>query len=112
MPDYCIDHESTHNYPDLGLMYGYQRMPIRFAPGQAPYSGFVTTNVSADRDPIPAQLGDLAAGWLSQALDCKASAVEVIDAHSGITGRAHVRLFTAGADLDAVGLLEERLGLR
>jgi hypothetical protein len=36
MPDYCIDHESTHNYPDVGLMYGYQRMPIRFTPGQAP----------------------------------------------------------------------------
>jgi hypothetical protein len=35
MPDYCIDPESTHNYPDLGLMYGYQRMPIRFTQGQA-----------------------------------------------------------------------------
>jgi hypothetical protein len=32
MPDYCIDHKSTHNYPDPGLRYGYQHMPIRFTP--------------------------------------------------------------------------------
>jgi len=57
----------------------------------------VTTNVSADRVPIPAQLSDLTAGWFSRALDCHVSAVEVIDAHSGTTGRARVRLATGGA---------------
>jgi hypothetical protein len=85
----------------------------------------VTTNVSADRVPIPAQLGDLTAGWFSQALDCKVSAVEVIDAHSGTTAAmgskwqpieiarpAMIRATESVEDLDAVGLLEERFGLR
>ena len=56
----------------------------------------MTTNVSADRVPIPARLSELTAEWFSQALDCHVSAVEVIDAHSGTTGRARVRL-TAGS---------------
>ena len=57
----------------------------------------MTTNVSADSVPIPAQLSDLTAGWFSQALDCEVRAVEVIDAHSGTTGRARVRLTAGGA---------------
>jgi Ecdysteroid kinase-like family len=57
----------------------------------------VTTNVPTDGVPIPAQLSDLTAGWFSQALDCQVSAVEVIDAHSGTTGRARVRLTAGGA---------------
>ena len=35
----------------------------------------MTTNVSADSVPIPAQLSDLTAGWFSQALGCQVSAV-------------------------------------
>jgi hypothetical protein len=82
----------------------------------------VTTNVSADRVPIPARLGDLTAGWFGQAL---VSAVEVIDAHSGTTAAmgskwqpieiarpAMIRATESVEDLDAVGLLEERFGLR
>ena len=57
----------------------------------------MTTKVSADSVPIPAELSDLTAGWFSQALDCDVSAVEVIDAHSGTTGRARVRLTAEGA---------------
>ena len=57
----------------------------------------MTTKVSADSVPIPAELSDLTAGWFSQALDCDVSAVEVIDAHSGTTGRARVRLTAGGA---------------
>ena len=56
----------------------------------------MTTNVSADSVPIPAQLSDLTAGWFSQVLGCQVSAVEVIDAHSGTTGRARVRLSAGG----------------
>jgi aminoglycoside phosphotransferase (APT) family kinase protein len=58
----------------------------------------VTTKVSADGIAIPAQVSELTATWFSQALDCPVSAVEVIDAHSGTTGRARVRL-TSGGEL-------------
>ncbi len=56
----------------------------------------MTTNVSADSVPIPSEVGELTAGWFSRVLDCDVSAVDVIDAHSGTTGRARVRL-TAGS---------------
>jgi len=51
------------------------------------YSERVTTNVSADGVPIPAEVSELTAEWFSQALDCHVSEVEVLDAHSGTTGR-------------------------
>jgi cytochrome P450 len=34
MPDYKIDRERTHTYPDVGLMFGFQEMPATFTPGQ------------------------------------------------------------------------------
>jgi aminoglycoside phosphotransferase (APT) family kinase protein len=66
------------------------------------YSGLVTSNVSADKVPIPAQVSELTAGWFGQTLDCHVSAVEIIDAHSGTTGRARVRLTTGGAVPDTL----------
>lgn len=41
---------------------------------------------------IPASVDDVTPAWLSEALDADVSAVEVLDAHSGTTGRAKVRL--------------------
>ena len=61
------------------------------------YSERVTTNVSADGVPIPAEVSELTAEWFSQALDCHVSEVEVLDAHSGTTGRARVRLASRDA---------------
>jgi hypothetical protein len=51
----------------------------------------MTTQVSAGGIAIPAQVSELTAAWFSQALDRDVSAVEVIDAHSGTTGRAQTR---------------------
>jgi hypothetical protein len=42
--------------------------------------------------PIPAEVSELTAEWFSQVLHADVEAVEVIDAHSGTTGRALVRL--------------------
>ena len=47
--------------------------------------------------PIPASVDDLTPAWLSEVLDADVSAVEVIDAHSGTTGRAKVRVKAEGA---------------
>jgi hypothetical protein len=58
----------------------------------------MTTKVSVDGIAIPAEVSELTAAWFSQALDRDVSAVEVIDAHSGTTGRARVRL-TSGGEL-------------
>ncbi len=41
---------------------------------------------------IPASVDDLTPSWFSEALGEKVTAVEVLDAHSGTTGRARVRL--------------------
>lgn len=41
---------------------------------------------------IPADVGDLTASWFSRALGESVAAVDVLDAHSGTTGRARVRL--------------------
>lgn len=41
---------------------------------------------------IPADVGDLTPAWFSAALGEPVSAVEVLDAHSGTTGRARVRV--------------------
>jgi hypothetical protein len=41
---------------------------------------------------IPAGIDDLTPSWFSQALGESVTAVEVLDAHSGTTGRARVRL--------------------
>lgn len=57
----------------------------------------MTTKASADNSPIPAQVDELTAEWFSQALDCHVDAVEIVDAHSGTTGRARVRLTSGGA---------------
>jgi len=46
---------------------------------------------------IPASVDELTPAWLSSALDADVSSLEVIDAHSGTTGRAKVRV---GADGD------------
>lgn len=34
LPDYKIDRERTHTYPDVGMMFGYQEMPATFTPGK------------------------------------------------------------------------------
>ena len=47
---------------------------------------------------IPSTVEDLTPAWFSQVLDVPVSAVDVLDAHSGTTGRARVRLCTS-ADL-------------
>ena len=52
--------------------------------------------------PIPAQVSELTAEWFSQVLDTRVSAVDVIDAHSGTTGRAVVRLTGDGAVPDTL----------
>jgi thiamine kinase-like enzyme len=41
---------------------------------------------------IPGEVADLTPSWFSQALGESVTAVEVLDAHSGTTGRARVRL--------------------
>jgi aminoglycoside phosphotransferase (APT) family kinase protein len=97
MPDYCIDPESTPTTPTSASCTATNACRSGSPKGRRLYSGLVTTNVSGDRVPIPDQLSDLTAGWFSQVLDCHVSAVEVIDAHSGTTGRARVRLTTGGA---------------
>lgn len=48
---------------------------------------------------IPRSVDDITAVWLSEALDSDVDAVEVVDAHSGTTGRVKVRI-TTGADTD------------
>lgn len=47
---------------------------------------------------IPSSVEELTPTWLSEVLDAEIGAVEVVDAHSGTTGRAKLRLRT-GADL-------------
>jgi cytochrome P450 len=34
IPDYKIDRERTHTYPDVGMMFGFQEMPATFTPGE------------------------------------------------------------------------------
>jgi hypothetical protein len=46
---------------------------------------------------IPTDVEGLTAAWFSEVLDAPVAAVEVIDAHSGTTGRARVRLTSGGA---------------
>ncbi len=52
--------------------------------------------------PIPAEVSELTAEWFSQILNTDVEAVDVIDAHSGTTGRALVRLTARGAVPDAL----------
>jgi aminoglycoside phosphotransferase (APT) family kinase protein len=52
--------------------------------------------------PIPAEINELTAGWFSQILDTDVEAVDVIDAHSGTTGRALVRLAAGRAIPDTL----------
>ncbi len=52
----------------------------------------MTTNASENTLPIPAEVSELTAEWFSQVLGSDVSAVDVLDAHSGTTGRALVRL--------------------
>lgn len=93
----------------------------------------MTTSAARAGPPIPARVSELTAEWFSQVLRTDVRAVDVVDAHSGTTGRARVRLSAPSEvpdaeqpieiaraamirtteaidDLDAVGLLEERLG--
>lgn len=44
--------------------------------------------------PIPSTVDDVTPGWLSAVLDADVAAVELVDAHSGTTGRAKVRITT------------------
>jgi aminoglycoside phosphotransferase (APT) family kinase protein len=44
---------------------------------------------------IPSEVADLTPAWFSTVLPAPVTAVEVVDAHSGTTGRARVRLTTA-----------------
>jgi hypothetical protein len=52
--------------------------------------------MSTDALNIPAGVDDLTPSWFSQALGKSVTAVEVLDAHSGTTGRARVRLQSDG----------------
>jgi hypothetical protein len=47
--------------------------------------------------PIPAAVDEVTPAWLSDVLDTEVTAVEVVDAHSGTTGRAKIRIESAGA---------------
>ena len=47
---------------------------------------------------IPASVDEVTPAWLSEVLDADVAAVEVVDAHSGTTGRAKIRM-TGGGDL-------------
>ena len=48
--------------------------------------------------PIPSTVDEVTPAWLSEVLDADVAAVETLDAHSGTTGRAKVRIQTE-ADL-------------
>ncbi len=52
--------------------------------------------------PIPAEVTELTAEWFSQILDTDVTAVDVIEAHTGTTGRALVRLTARGAVPDTL----------
>jgi hypothetical protein len=58
----------------------------------------VTTSAPGETLPIPAQVSELTAEWFSEVLQTDVGAVDVVDAHSGTTGRARVRL-NAGGDV-------------
>jgi hypothetical protein len=58
----------------------------------------VTTSAPGDTVEIPATVDELTAEWFSRVLHAEVTAVDVIDAHSGTTGRARVRL-RAGSEL-------------
>jgi aminoglycoside phosphotransferase (APT) family kinase protein len=46
---------------------------------------------------IPGSVEEVTAGWLGEVLGADVTAVEVLDAHSGTTGRAKVRITSGGA---------------
>lgn len=46
---------------------------------------------------IPASVDEITAGWLGEALDADVVAVEVVDAHSGTTGRAKIQVDSGGS---------------
>lgn len=46
---------------------------------------------------IPATLDGVGPEWFGAVLDAQVAAVEVIDAHSGTTGRARIRVDSGGA---------------
>jgi Phosphotransferase enzyme family len=60
------------------------------------------TDPRGDTLPIPAEVTELTPEWFSQILGTTVTAVEVIDAHSGTTGRALVRLTAKGAVPDTL----------
>ena len=62
----------------------------------------MTTNAAESTLPIPAEVSELTAEWFSQVLDSDVTAVDVIEAHSGTTGRARVRLTARGAVPDTL----------
>jgi hypothetical protein len=49
---------------------------------------------------IPVEVAEITPAWLSDVLDTEVSAVEVLDAHSGTTGRARIGLTYANNDGD------------
>jgi aminoglycoside phosphotransferase (APT) family kinase protein len=58
----------------------------------------VTTSAPGETLPIPAQVTELTAEWFSKVLQTDVDAVDVVEAHSGTTGRARVRL-SAGSEV-------------
>ena len=46
---------------------------------------------------IPVDVDELTPAWFSEVLDADVKSVEVIDSHSGTTGRAKVRIESNGA---------------
>jgi aminoglycoside phosphotransferase (APT) family kinase protein len=51
---------------------------------------------------IPSSVDELTPAWFSEVLDADIAAVDVLDAHSGTTGRAKVRLDSGGAVPDTL----------
>jgi aminoglycoside phosphotransferase (APT) family kinase protein len=62
----------------------------------------VTTRQPGDSLPIPAEVTELTPEWFSLVLGTTVTAVDVMDAHSGTTGRALVRLRAKGAVPDTL----------
>jgi aminoglycoside phosphotransferase (APT) family kinase protein len=52
--------------------------------------------------PIPVDVADVTPAWLSQVLDRDVAAVEIVDAHSGTTGRARVAVVDGRGDRRAL----------
>lgn len=58
--------------------------------------------------PIPSSVAELTPAWFSEIFDADVTAVEVLDAHSGTTGRALVRLESSSSEIPATAFVKLR----